>query len=146
MFTMAELQFVSLPDRYTTGSSIMPQKRNYDLFEIMRANGKVFLARLTEINGIVSGLGSGYHRDLQLTKRAIVEGITICTSTLELLVEVVPDLRFNEEALESAMTKELYATDEVYHLVADGMSFRDAYGEVKLRIANEEKHTKGKQS
>ncbi|CAE7525043.1 argH [Symbiodinium natans] len=73
MFTQQETQFLALPDNFVTGSSIMPQKKNYDLFEIMRANGKVFGSLQMQIQETIVGLGSGYHRDLQCTKKAFIE-------------------------------------------------------------------------
>merc|ERR1719473_1699672 len=70
MFTQQETAFFSLSDAFVTGSSIMPQKKNYDIFEIMRANGRVYLSYVSQVQDIILSLGSGYHRDLQLTKRA----------------------------------------------------------------------------
>merc|ERR1711957_296805 len=127
MFTQQESAFLKLPDSFTTGSSIMPQKKNYDLFEIMRANGKVFASLQQQIQDTIIGLGSGYHRDLQCTKKAFVEAVAICTSTLRLLLEAVPHLAVREQKLQSAMTEDLFVTDEVYKKVAAGMPFREAY-------------------
>ncbi|CAJ1423978.1 unnamed protein product [Effrenium voratum] len=131
MFTQQESLFVALPDNFVTGSSIMPQKKNYDLFEIMRANGKVFGSLQMQIQETIVGLGSGYHRDLQCTKKAFIEACELCTSTLRLLKEVLPALQVREEKLRAAMTEDLYVTDEVYKLVAKGKAFREAYGEAK---------------
>merc|ERR1712014_394420 len=97
MFTQQESGFFALPDSFVTGSSIMPQKKNYDVFEIMRANGKVFGSLQQQIQETIVGLGSGYHRDLQCTKKAFVEACGLCTSTLELLLEVVPTLIVKED-------------------------------------------------
>merc|ERR1711904_258026 len=102
MFTQQEALFVSLPDQFVTGSSIMPQKKNYDLFEIMRANGKVFGSLQMQIQETIIGLGSGYHRDLQCTKKAFVEACGLCTSTLQLLVEALPALQARSESLNKA--------------------------------------------
>merc|ERR1712166_252352 len=113
MFTQQETSFFSLPDCFVTGSSIMPQKKNYDLFEIMRANGKVFASLQAQVQGTINGLGSGYHRDFQVTKKAFVEAVDVAMQTLGLL--------------EAAMTKELFVTDDVYKRVAAGELFRDAY-------------------
>lgn len=131
MFTQQETLFVALPDNFVTGSSIMPQKKNYDLFEIMRANGKVFGSLQMQIQETIVGLGSGYHRDLQCTKKAFIEACQLATSTLGLLKEVIPALQVREEKLKAAMTEDLYVTDEVYRLVAKGKAFREAYGEAK---------------
>jgi len=131
LFTMQEFGFFSLPNGFTTGSSIMPQKRNYDVFEIMRGNVKVFNGYHDQIRNIITALGSGYHRDYQLTKKPLVLGTELCIATLELLIEIVRNLKMNEEKLAGAMTEELYATEKVYELVAEGVSFRDAYMRVK---------------
>merc|ERR1712187_676087 len=121
MFTQQESGFFALPDQFVTGSSIMPQKKNYDLFEIMRANGKVFASLQYQIQETIVGLGSGYHRDLQCTKKAFVEACDLCTSTLKLLLEAVPALIVKEEKLRDVVT------DEVYKKVAAGTPFREAY-------------------
>merc|ERR1719382_377269 len=131
MFTQQETGFFALPDCFVTGSSIMPQKKNYDVFEIMRANGKVFGSLQVQIQETIVGLGSGYHRDLQCTKKAFVEACELCTSTLELLLAIIPELLVKEEKLRGAMTPDLYVTDEVYRRVAAGKPFREAYLEAK---------------
>jgi argininosuccinate lyase len=131
MFTQQETSFFSLPDQFVTGSSIMPQKKNYDLFEIMRANGKVFASLQTQIQSTIVGLGSGYHRDFQVTKKAFVEAVDLAMQTLSLLEACLPELKVNQELLKAAMTKELFVTDEVYKRVAGGELFRDAYLTVK---------------
>jgi len=131
MFTQQETAFFSLPDSFVTGSSIMPQKKNYDLFEIMRANGKVFASLQAQVQGIIVGLGSGYHRDLQITKQAFVQAVELVMQTLRLLEACVPELQVHQERLKAAMTPELFVTDEVYKRVAAGELFRDAYLDVK---------------
>merc|ERR1711870_171199 len=113
MFTQQESGFFALPDSFVAGSSIMPQKKNYDLFEIMRANGKVFGSLQYQIQETIVGLGSGYHRDLQCTKKAFVEACDLCTSTLELLLAIVPELTAREENLQRAMSEDLFVPDEV---------------------------------
>lgn len=131
LFTTQEFSFFYLEDEYVTGSSIMPQKKNYDLFEVMRGNSKLFFGYESQIREIIMGLGSGYHRDLGLTKTPFVQAIDLIQSTLDLLIEVVPKLQIKEKVLKEAMTKELFVTDEVYKKVAKGEAFRDAYLEVK---------------
>eukprot|EP00928_Gymnodinium_smaydae_P061471 TRINITY_DN45534_c0_g1_i1.p1 TRINITY_DN45534_c0_g1~~TRINITY_DN45534_c0_g1_i1.p1 ORF type:complete len:439 (+),score=102.30 TRINITY_DN45534_c0_g1_i1:67-1317(+) len=134
MFTQQESSFFALPDQFVTGSSIMPQKKNYDLFEIMRANGKVFGSLQQQVQETVVGLGSGYHRDLQCTKKAFVEATTVATTTLEVLLEAIPALTVREDKLRSAMTEDLYVTDEVYRKVAKGIPFREAYALAKAEF------------
>lgn len=131
LFTTSEFGFVSLPVQYTTGSSIMPQKRNYDVFEIMRGNSKIFHTLQLQIQDIILGFGSGYQRDLQLTKKSFLEGISLCEQTVILLTELVSHLQFNKNKLERAMTEDLLVTNKVYDLVNEGMSFRDAYQKIK---------------
>merc|ERR1712066_461089 len=131
MFTQQESGFFALPDSFVTGSSIMPQKKNYDVFEIMRANGKVFGSLQQQIQETIVGLGSGYHRDLQCTKKAFVEACELCSSTLELLIAAVPQLMVREEKLRGSMTEDLFVTDEVYRRVARGVPFREAYASAK---------------
>ncbi|MFA6171328.1 MAG: lyase family protein [Patescibacteria group bacterium] len=134
IFTTQEFGFFSLPDSFTTGSSIMPQKRNYDIFEIMRGNAKVFHSYQARIQEIISSLGSGYHRDLTLTKKPLVLGINLCIDTIEILAKAMPNIRLNENRLKKAMTADLYATNEVYELVKKGRPFRDAYLEIKNKF------------
>merc|ERR1712061_354618 len=105
MFTQQESSFLKLPDNFVTGSSIMPQKKNYDLFEIMRANGKVFGSLQQQIQETIVGLGSGYHRDLQCTKKAFVEACELGPSTIKLLIAIIPELEVREEKLRAAMTE-----------------------------------------
>merc|ERR1712014_104193 len=80
-----------------------------------------------QIQETIIGLGSGYHRDLQCTKKAFVEACGLCTTSLRLLVEAIPELLVNEENLRAAMTEDLFVTDEVYKKVAAGTPFREAY-------------------
>ncbi len=134
LFSTSEFGFISLPVEFTTGSSIMPQKRNYDLFEIMRGNTKVFLAYQEQIQDIVFSIGSGYQRDLQLTKKPFIKGISLCQDTLNVLISVFKNLQIHKDNLDKAMTSDLFATEEVYKLVNKGMSFRDAYMQVKNQI------------
>jgi argininosuccinate lyase len=134
LFTTSEFNFFKLHVQYTTGSSIMPQKQNYDLFEIMRGNSKLVLGYSHQVGDIVAGLGAGYHRDLALTKKNLIQGADLCRSTLELLVAVVPELIVNEDVLKQAMTEDLFVTNKVYDLVNSGMSFREAYQTVKNNL------------
>ncbi len=134
LFTMPEFRYFSLPDSFTTGSSIMPQKRNYDLFEIMRANVRTFLSKTNETQQITTGLISGYNRDTQATKQLLIENLELFNSTIQLLDLAAQNLAVHQDNLKSAMTDELYATDKVYHLVEQGTPFRDAYVKVKREL------------
>ena len=132
MFTQKELDFFALPGEFLTGSSIMPHKRNYDVFEIMRANGKLFTCYQEGIQSIVSSLGSGYHRDLQQTKTLLVDAIGLAVSGLALLKSVLPHIEVKLEKLSTAMaSSDLYSVDEIEKKIEKGTPFRDAYLEVK---------------
>jgi argininosuccinate lyase len=134
LFTMQEFQFVSLPDSMTTGSSIMPQKRNYDLCELVRGNVPVYLGQSDQLRNIYTHLMSGYQRDLQLTKKIFIEATDLAENIIEIFGEIIDNLQIQTETLNAAMTDELYATERVYELVRLGMSFRDAYMEVKQTL------------
>ena len=134
LFTTAEFNLMALPLQFTTGSSIMPQKRNYDVFEIMRGNSKIYHSLQQQILDIVIGFGAGYQRDMQLTKKPFIEATTLCEDTMALLTEMVPNIQPNKLVLEDDMTDELFVTNKVYDLVNGGMSFRDAYMQVKQEL------------
>lgn len=131
LFTTREFSYFSLPDELTTGSSIMPNKRNYDVFEIMRGSTSLQNGYVQQVQGIISSLGSGFQRDLQLTKEPFIKGVELTLSTLEVLAVILPELQANEDNLKQVMTSELFATEEVYKLVSEGMPFRDAYKKIK---------------
>lgn len=127
----------------------MPQKKNYDLFEIMRGNGRVFasyqfriqvsqLLNPVHCQEIIIGLGCGYHRDLQLTKKPFVQGVNLVQETIALLQLTIPSIVVKEGSLKAAMSPHLFATDEVYKLVATGIPFRQAYQEIKEKFFKSE--------
>lgn len=139
LFTTREFDYFSLPDEFTTGSSIMPNKRNYDVFEIMRGSSSILNGYTQQVQGVVSALGGGFQRDLQLTKEPFIKGVELANSTLEVLTQTLANITPNKNKLESAMSQDLFATEEVYKLVAEGASFRDAYKKVKGDIENRSK-------
>ncbi|MED7788335.1 argininosuccinate lyase [Francisella sp. 19X1-34] len=134
LFTMSEFNYFSLDNSYTTGSSIMPQKRNYDLFEIMRGNAKLYQGYLQQITSIIDGVPSGYNRDYQLTKAPFCQAIELIEDTILLFDSTVKNLKIHSTELNQAMTSDLYATEEVYKLVQQGLSFRDAYIIIKEKL------------
>lgn len=131
LFTSQEFGFLSLPENLTTGSSIMPHKRNYDLFEIMRGQAAAFGAYPLRLQALAEGTGSGYNRDLQLTKEVTLTAFDTATSTLEILSLAVAELQVHKKALKKAMTSELFTVAEIDQLVGQGVPFRDAYMQVK---------------
>ncbi len=131
LFSMSEFQFVYLPDNMTTGSSIMPQKRNYDVLEIMRGKIALFLQQENTLKELVRNLMSGYNRDLQLSKEVFIDATDNALGILKMMSSVVKALKFNEEKIKDAMTEDLFVTEMLYELVGKGESFRDAYIKIK---------------
>ncbi len=126
LFTSGEFAFVALPAQYTTGSSIMPNKRNPDVIELMRATHASVAAARTEIEQLLS-LPSGYHRDLQASKGAIFHGFGRGLSALELLQALFANLEWREEKLRAAIDNGMYATDVAVEAALAGVPFREAY-------------------
>lgn len=126
LFTSAEFGFVKLPAQYTTGSSIMPNKRNPDVVELMRGTYASVAAARTEIEHLLS-LPGGYHRDLQITKGALFHGFGKGLAALTLLPDLLRNLDWNVERVNAALEPSMYATDLAVDLAKQGMPFRDAY-------------------
>jgi argininosuccinate lyase len=137
LFTMdGSYKFFSLPDEFTTGSSIMPQKKNYDLFELMRGYQARIHGYAQQIAGLQSGLISGYNRDAQLDKEPLLRSFYDVQSIITLLSLVFENLQVHEKNLLNSMTEELYATDRAYALVEEGVPFRDAYKQAAKEFCN----------
>ncbi len=134
LFTTQEFDFVSLPDEMTTGSSIMPNKRNPDLVELMRASYAPVQAAMVELQSLLS-LPSGYQRDLQLTKGPVLRAVTKALQTLMLFPQLVKGTTFKADKLSAAIDTPMYATDLAVELSAKGMPFRDAYQQVVERYS-----------
>jgi len=133
LFCTQEFGFVSLPGSFTTGSSIMPQKRNPDVFELMRGRSAVAQAALNEVLGITQKLSSGYHRDLQLIKPPLFRGIDSCQQTLDILPGALQGVRFRPEnirldpGIHAAAAANALATKE-------NIPFREAYQRVAATL------------
>jgi argininosuccinate lyase len=128
LFTSAEFGFVALPPEYVTGSSIMPNKRNPDVVELMRGTYASVAAAKAEIEHLLS-LPSGYHRDLQVTKGALFHGFGKGLQALALLPDLLRRMQWKPEAMRAALEPSMYATDLAVDLAKQGMPFRDAYRE-----------------
>ncbi|WP_068832963.1 argininosuccinate lyase [Xanthomonas graminis] len=126
LFTSGEFGFVVLPAQYTTGSSIMPNKRNPDVIELMRATHASVAAARTEIEQLLS-LPSGYHRDLQSSKGAIFHGFGRGLAALELLPALLANLEWRQDRLRAAIDSGMYATDVAVEAALAGVPFREAY-------------------
>jgi argininosuccinate lyase len=135
LFSTVEYGFFQLPQELCTGSSIMPQKRNLGVMELVRARTQTVLALQQQILGIVSGLPSGYNMDYQETKRPFMEALDIVQESLEICTLVVSSLGVNTERLSAACTFELFAADRAYEIAsAAKMPFRDAYRIVAAEV------------
>ena len=126
LFYTTEFGFVTLPDAFTTGSSIMPQKRNPDVFELVRGRSATAQACLAEVLGITAKLPSGYQRDLQLIKAPLFRSLDIAGQSLAIMTAALPQVRFVADRIR--MPAELDAAAEANALVArEGIPFREAY-------------------
>ena len=126
LFTSVEFGFVTLPPEYTTGSSLMPNKRNPDVIELMRASYASAAAARSEIEQLLS-LPSGYHRDLQFSKGAIFHAFGRGLGALELLPDLLRNIQWKPAAMRAAIEPSMYATDVAIEQAAAGVPFRDAY-------------------
>lgn len=137
LFYTQEFSFVALPDAFTTGSSIMPQKRNPDVFELIRGRSATALACLHEVLGIVSKLPSGYHRDLQLIKVPLFRSIDSCLDTLAILPLALAGVTFRKERIR--LDPSIHAAAEANELVVkEGISFREAYRRIGAKLQSDE--------
>lgn len=134
MYSMQELAFVKIPEEFTTGSSIMPQKRNPDVLELLRANASKIRALALESDLITSKLPSSYHRDFQYTKEPLIRANELTETSIKIFSEVISSISFNDEILLKTKTPELYATYEAFRLVSSGLTFRDAYRETAKKL------------
>ncbi len=133
LFATQEFAFVTLPEAFTTGSSIMPQKRNPDVFELIRGRSASAGACLAEALGICAKLTSGYHRDLQLLKFPLFRGIDLAGATLAILPPALNALRFNAQAIR--LDPGIHAAEEANRLVvSEGIPFREAYRRVAEKL------------
>jgi argininosuccinate lyase len=137
LFYTQEFGFVSLPETFTTGSSIMPQKRNPDVFELMRGRSAVAQAALNEVLNITQKLTSGYQRDLQLIKPPLFRGIDSCSQTLAILPSALNGVRFRPENIR--LDPNIHAAAAANALVAkEGIPFREAYQRTAAKLKDNE--------
>ncbi|MFP4599903.1 MAG: argininosuccinate lyase [Persicimonas sp.] len=129
LFTTAEFSFVDLPDRFTTGSSIMPNKRNPDVVELLRAAYGTVHGAMAELQSLLS-LPSGYQRDLQGTKPPLLRAMNRGLDALAIVPGLLADLSFDEERMREAIEPAMHATDRAVELAAGGVPFRQAYRQV----------------
>ena len=136
LFTMPEFGFVTLPREFCTGSSIMPQKRNPDVLELVRGHYHVVVAEEFKIRSLLGNLMTGYQRDLGLTKEPVFKALDTTTACLRIMTRVIEVLDVDAAACVAAMSDEMYATEEAYRLVMEGVPFRDAYRRIADKYAD----------
>lgn len=134
LYTMPEFGYFTLPAEYGTGSSIMPQKNNPDVVELVRARVARVMACELAVMDIARGLPSGYNRDLQETKGPFMEGIAMTRGCLDILPQMIDRMEVNREALLQGFSPGVFATDRALELVGEGMPFRDAYHYIKANL------------
>ena len=134
LFTSQNFNFIKLPDEFTTGSSIMPHKKNPDVFELTRAKCNKIQAIPQQITMITNNLPSGYFRDLQIIKEVFVPAFADLQDCLEMTAMMMDRIEVNNEILNDPKYDYLFSVEEVNRLVLEGMPFRDAYKKVGLAI------------
>lgn len=129
-----EVRFVRLPDAFTTGSSLMPQKRNPDVLELARARCRELRGFAGLLSHLAGGLPSSYHRDHQLLKAPFLEMLGKAEQLFKICARLIPALEINGEACAAACSSEIYAAREACRLAAEGMPFREAYSKVAQQL------------
>ena len=134
LYMSQNFNFVSFPDEFTTGSSIMPHKKNPDVFELIRGKCNSIQALPYELTLITNNLPSGYHRDLQILKESLIPTIQTIKACLEMLTFSLENIKINAEILNDPKYDYLFTVEEVNKLVARNVAFRDAYRIVGSKI------------
>ncbi len=134
LFMSQNFGFIELPSEFTTGSSIMPHKKNPDVFELMRGKCNKLQAIPGELAAIMGNLTSGYFRDLQLLKEKYIYAFTEIKSCLEIALLMVPNITVKPGILNNNIYDYLFSVEEVNRRVLDGIPFREAYKQVGLEI------------
>lgn len=130
-FTARETGFIKVSESLTTGSSIMPQKKNLDSMELIRGYTSVIFSNQLAIKNIPKGVMSGYNRDLQLIKKPLIESLNITHASLEVVREFVKVVEIDTDAIKNVIKKDIFAADMANEMVEkDGISFREAYVKV----------------
>lgn len=137
LFMNQHFGFISFPDELTTGSSIMPHKKNPDVFELMRAKTNQIQAVPNAINLLLTNTTTGYHRDLQLLKEEIFPAIETMKDCLEMCTFMLKSIKIKKEILQDPFYKHVFSVEVVNELVLKGVPFRDAYKQVGLDIESD---------
>ncbi|HRG62800.1 MAG TPA: argininosuccinate lyase [Burkholderiales bacterium] len=136
LFSAPEMSYLNLPQEFCPGSSLMPNKKNPDPFELIRAKSATVMANLWQVMEISRALPSGYNRDLQETKRPLFDSLDTVGQTLEVVAIIMAQVSANEEKCLAGFSPEVFATDYALQLAVQGVPFRDAYGQVAANLQN----------
>lgn len=136
LYLSQNFDFISFPKEFTTGSSIMPHKKNPDIFELVRARCNRIQSLPNELILLTNNLPSGYHRDVQLTKEILFPAIDSLKECLEILSYTLPNIQVKDGILEDEKYKYLFSVEKINEEVQNGSSFRDAYVKVGQEIEN----------
>lgn len=134
LFSAPEMGYLNLPQEFCPGSSLMPNKKNPDPFELIRAKSATVMANLWLVMEISRALPSGYNRDLQETKRPLFDSLDTVGQTLEVVAIIMAQVSANEEKCLAGFSTEVFATDYALQLAVQGVPFRDAYGQVAANL------------
>ncbi|OFY65867.1 MAG: argininosuccinate lyase [Bacteroidetes bacterium RBG_13_43_22] len=136
LYMSAEFRFIDFPDEYITGSSIMPQKRNPDVFELIRGRSNIIQTLPGQIAMLTSNLPSGYNRDLQLLKQLIFDAFDDIHKSVEIMLLMLRNIKIRKNITENPLYNTIFSTEEVNRLVKQGIPFRDAYKAVSEMVKN----------
>ncbi len=136
LYLSQNFDFISFPKEFTTGSSIMPHKKNPDIFELVRARCNRIQALPNELILVTNNLPSGYHRDLQLTKEILFPAIGSLKECLEILIYTLPNIEVKDNILDDEKYKYIFSVEKINEEVKSGKSFRDAYIQIGQEIEN----------
>jgi argininosuccinate lyase len=136
LYMSSEYRFIDFPDEYVTGSSIMPQKRNPDVFELIRGRSNVIQSLPGQIAILNTNLQSGYNRDLQLLKQLIFGGFEEVRECVEIMLLMLNNIKVRKNITENPVYNSIFSTEEVNRLVKQGIPFRDAYKAVSQMVKN----------
>ncbi|KFC21323.1 argininosuccinate lyase [Epilithonimonas lactis] len=134
IYLSQNFDFISFPKEFTTGSSIMPHKKNPDIFELVRARCNRIQALPNELILVTNNLPSGYHRDLQLTKEILFPAIDSLKECLEILIYTLPNIEVKDNILDDEKYKYIFSVEKINEEVKNGKSFRDAYIQIGQEI------------
>lgn len=136
LYMSAEFRFIDFPDEYVTGSSIMPQKRNPDVFELIRGRSNIIQTLPGQIAMLTSNLPSGYNRDLQLLKQLVFDAFADIQESVEIMLLMLRNIRIRKNITDNPLYNSIFSTEEVNRLVKQGIPFRDAYKAVSEMVRN----------